>query len=195
MIDLYKILNIGRNADKREIKKAYRKAATKAHPDKEGGSKEKFHQIQVAYDVLGDDKRRQQYDRTGQTEQAPPNVAESRLIQLFTSIIQSENFTGNVIQTCRDQIANAKIGLHTKIQSLTVKKVKLQRQLGRIQSKGEFNFYEKILTDSLEKLEFEINGNNDELTLVEEVGEMLEEYTDERPEAHQTFGTVGGFNL
>ena len=44
-----------------EIKKAFRKLAIKHHPDR-GGSKEKFQEINEAYTVLSDDKKRQQYD-------------------------------------------------------------------------------------------------------------------------------------
>ncbi len=61
----YDILGVAKNATKDEIKKAYRKLAHKYHPDKDGGSEEKFKEINEAYYVLGDDKRRAEYDRYG----------------------------------------------------------------------------------------------------------------------------------
>lgn len=63
--DLYKILGVGENASKDEIKKAFRKLAVKYHPDKVKGNKqteERFKEINEAHQILSDDKKRQQYD-------------------------------------------------------------------------------------------------------------------------------------
>ena len=66
-MDYYKILNISRDADKDEIKKAYRKLALKYHPDKnkDPNAKEKFQQISEAYQTLSDIDNRKNYDRFG----------------------------------------------------------------------------------------------------------------------------------
>ncbi len=63
--DYYEILSVPKNSSKDEIKKAYRKLAQKHHPDKSGGNEEKFKEINEAYYVLGDEKRRAEYDRYG----------------------------------------------------------------------------------------------------------------------------------
>ncbi len=63
--DYYEILGVTKNAPKEEIKKAYRKLAQKHHPDKSGGNEEKFKEINEAYYVLGDEKRKAEYDRYG----------------------------------------------------------------------------------------------------------------------------------
>ncbi|MBN1900947.1 molecular chaperone DnaJ [Candidatus Sumerlaeota bacterium] len=63
--DLYKILGVGETATKEDIKKAFRKLAVKYHPDKLKGDKkseERFKEINEAYQILSDDKKRQQYD-------------------------------------------------------------------------------------------------------------------------------------
>ena len=60
--DYYKILGVSEEATADEIKKAFRKLAMKYHPDKEGGDKEKFQEVNEAHGVLSDDKKRQQYD-------------------------------------------------------------------------------------------------------------------------------------
>lgn len=57
----YDTLGVSENASLEEIKKAYRKLANQHHPDK-GGDTNKFQQIQSAYETLGDDNRRAQYD-------------------------------------------------------------------------------------------------------------------------------------
>ena len=66
--DYYKILGVERNASESEIRKAYRKLAMQFHPDKNPGSKqaeERFKEINEAYQVLSDNKKRAHYDRLG----------------------------------------------------------------------------------------------------------------------------------
>lgn len=62
--DYYKILGVSRDADADTIKKAFRKLARKHHPDA-GGDEAKFKEINEAYEVLSDDKKRQMYDQFG----------------------------------------------------------------------------------------------------------------------------------
>ncbi|MBI3251387.1 MAG: molecular chaperone DnaJ [Candidatus Andersenbacteria bacterium] len=65
MEDLYNILDVPRTASADDIKRAYRKKAHQYHPDKKGGNEEKFKQVNAAYQVLGDAKKRSQYDQFG----------------------------------------------------------------------------------------------------------------------------------
>lgn len=64
--DYYEVLGISKSASKDEIKSAYRKLAKVYHPDnKETGDEAKFKEIQEAYDVLYDEKKRGMYDQFG----------------------------------------------------------------------------------------------------------------------------------
>ncbi len=66
--DYYEILDVSRDADEDEIKKAYRKLAIKYHPDKNPDNKEaeeKFKEAAEAYDVLRTPEKRQRYDQFG----------------------------------------------------------------------------------------------------------------------------------
>jgi len=64
--DFYAVLGVPKNASAAEIKKAYRKLAQQHHPDANRGdakAEERFKEVSAAYDVLGDQEKRTQYDR------------------------------------------------------------------------------------------------------------------------------------
>ena len=66
--DYYELLGVPRKANAKDIRAAFRKLARKYHPDLNPGDKsaeEKFKQLQEAYDVLSDTKKRQMYDQHG----------------------------------------------------------------------------------------------------------------------------------
>jgi len=66
--DYYEILGVQKNADKAELKKAYRQLAIKYHPDKNPDNKEAeemFKEAAEAYDILSNDEKRARYDRYG----------------------------------------------------------------------------------------------------------------------------------
>jgi molecular chaperone DnaJ len=67
--DYYQILGVERGASHGDIRKAYRKLARKYHPDINPGNKDaenKFKDLSVAYDVLGDEKKKKLYDEFGE---------------------------------------------------------------------------------------------------------------------------------
>jgi curved DNA-binding protein CbpA len=64
--DHYETLGLKRGASEEEIRKAYRKLARKFHPDLNPGDKvaeDRFKDVQEAYDILNDPKKRQMYDQ------------------------------------------------------------------------------------------------------------------------------------
>lgn len=66
--DPYATLGVDRNATREEISKAYRKLARQYHPDlnpDDESAKKKFQEVQAAFDVLGDEKKRKMYDQYG----------------------------------------------------------------------------------------------------------------------------------
>ena len=89
--DYYSILGVTKSASQAEIKKAYRALAKKYHPDKTKGDKaaeEKFKDISEAYEVIGDEEKRKQYDQLGanwrQYQQAGgPGFGEQRRGQQY----------------------------------------------------------------------------------------------------------------
>ena len=77
--DYYSVLGVDRNASGRDIKQAYRKLARRHHPDVNPGEKSaeaRFKEINEAYEVLSDKKKRQKYDKYGDQWQHAEQFAE-----------------------------------------------------------------------------------------------------------------------
>lgn len=93
MSNLYDILGVKPEADQPTIKRAYRKRARKAHPDK-GGSNDEMAAVNHAYGVLSDEQRRLQYDVTGDTEeQAPQHIRTNQImVAAFEQFVIANTF-------------------------------------------------------------------------------------------------------
>jgi curved DNA-binding protein len=81
MRDPYSVLGVSRSADQAEIRKAFKKLARQWHPDvnKDPGAEDRFKEINSAYDILGDETKRKNYDRFGEASTRSgfdPNAAQ-----------------------------------------------------------------------------------------------------------------------
>ncbi len=104
--DYYKILGVDRKAPVAEIKKAYRKLARKYHPDLNPGDKTaeaKFKEIQEAYSVLSNPKKKSQYDQFGYVGDVPPGGAQYRT---YTGGFKGFDFADFGSSTFRDFFEN-----------------------------------------------------------------------------------------
>lgn len=81
---LYSVLEVSKDADEKEIKKAYRRLSRVHHPDK-GGDEHKFKEIAAAYEILSDPEKRKMYDKYGLegVENGAPSAGGEDLFSMF----------------------------------------------------------------------------------------------------------------
>jgi len=113
---LYEYLGLDKTATKEQIKKAYRKKAQKAHPDR-GGKPEEFHKLSVAYTVLMDDQKKAHYDSTGKYNEKKNNLDQQAFQELFTLInkLIGEMIQGNVEVIQKNIIKTVNMGIEQGI--------------------------------------------------------------------------------
>lgn len=94
--DYYEVLGVDKNASAEEIKKAYRKLAIANHPDKNPGDKEaeeRFKEATEAYEVLGDENKRKNYDAYGFAGVDGQSGGYSRAYQDFSDLFSGGAFS------------------------------------------------------------------------------------------------------
>jgi len=141
MTDHYEALGVDKNAGPEEIKAAFRRAAQRAHPDKEGGSAEKFYPIRKAYEVLSDRDRRARYDRTGADDEQPIDSirqeAMGALAGLFLQGIEALDVDHvDLVGAVRNAIAKQEQTLEQNVRQFEAKIGKLERAHRRLVRKG-----------------------------------------------------------
>ena len=108
-MNLYEELELQKDCTAEEIKQQFRSLANKYHPDKQGGDAEKFKRIKLAYEVLSDPKRREDYDKTGNTK-PPSNFRSDAFEQLsiiFDGIVsQFDVDNEHLINIMKNEVIN-----------------------------------------------------------------------------------------
>lgn len=105
-MDLYQELELGQDCTSEQIKTQYRILAQRHHPDK-GGDADRFQKIKLAYEVLIDPVRRQEYDRTGSTQEFRDLKAEAidNLSKIFHNVINNfDPNSGDLVQIMKDEV-------------------------------------------------------------------------------------------
>lgn len=155
----YDILGVSKDADIAAIRKAYRHAAKRAHPDG-GGNEKRFELVKLAHDVLTDPQRRAKYDATGSLDPKEPDNALSDVLNIIMGAMD------NAIRSCEQEGARPEqcdmiqrmtraVNAGTrereqKRQVLRDAEAKVQRLQGRFRTKkSAVNFIEDMLARSL----------------------------------------------
>ena len=108
MENYYEILGVSENATQEEIKKAFRTKSKTMHPDK-GGNEEDFKKISEAYDTLGDQNKRSQYDN--QKNNPFGNMGGGDPFDMFSQMFNGGGFGGFQQRKAPDKIVDLNVGV------------------------------------------------------------------------------------
>lgn len=163
MPNLYDILGVDKNADKKSIRKAYRNSAKKNHPD-HGGGKEKFGQLTLAHDILIDDARRAKYDATGDASEKEPDNEYSvavNIVAVSLNAVLADCASAGQSPLEIDIVAKVKKKIEAQIPEAQ-KQIRIQscmlvfdkKLVGRFSKKqgGEPNIFEAIVSNRIQML-------------------------------------------
>jgi curved DNA-binding protein CbpA len=150
----YELLDISEDATPEQIEKAYKRMASKHHPDKNLGNEteaaERFKEIKTAYECLSDPERRAAYDESGDTSVEMGNPAEDLLMQLMNNIIDSFETMADCFAKCYQVLQNLTEECETRTKSTNGTIHRLERMSKNLRYKGKgFNLIEGILNDKL----------------------------------------------
>jgi hypothetical protein len=102
---LYEVLGVSEDAPPEDIERAYKRLASRYHPDKnignEAAASELFKEMKEAYECLIDPERRQQYDETGDSSLKNENPAEDLFFHLLNEITEHVESACEIIQKLR----------------------------------------------------------------------------------------------
>ena len=173
-MSLYDNLELPPDANAAAIRAAYLKKRSKAHPDK-GGSKEAFHPIQLAYDVLSDPQRRERYDKEGTVDSGAANELLSNLAQLLIGIIEAGHHSP--LQAARQTIIDQKHSLMQQRANREQAIAKFERAAAKLKRKGDGeNLLGAILAGHITQNRTGISNCDKTLALCDQMLLTLEDY-------------------
>ena len=188
MPDLYAALGVARDVDTAAIRKAYRKAAKRAHPDG-GGSPEKFLAVNRAMEVLTDAKRRKAYDETGTIDDKPADNEESELMGFVSALLDAvlQNLdqqgvpfeTADLIQRMKQAASQRETALHQNRQAIKDGISRQRKLLKRFKLKSKKdvpNRMETLISGRIAYLEGQTAHTQRQIDTIKRAVLFLDEY-------------------
>jgi len=177
MKSLYDILEVPKDANTVEIKKAYKTLSMKYHPDRETGDEEKFKAIKEAYEVLSDSERKAKYDATGATGNRQIDYT-TKLFQLFEAAISRANdlATTDVLAICNDLVdSTISEGERQKAQ-FNKEVARIEVFLERLSSKNDNTIIHDLYRNKLSSLQQHISIIEEEIAYQKVIKEKLKDF-------------------
>jgi curved DNA-binding protein CbpA len=170
----YEQLGVKPDASPNEIKKARRRAAERAHPDK-GGDQAEMASINHAFDVLIDPRRRLLYDRTGEDHQQPEREAVRAIItQVFADGLAKD--VPHILNHAKDLLKQGNAVLEQQIDAVTKQRNKLQAKRDKIATKTDENVFRDLVDAEIRKCEQNIASAEFDLEICVKASKELGKY-------------------
>lgn len=183
-LSMYEALGVAPDATTKEIKAAYRRLAQEYHPDRPDGDAAKFLPVQEAYDTLGNDKRRERYDRTGDaSDMRFEDLVRDKLMQLFNGMLVNEqDIAGDAVEQMMKMIQNGINGTQDNQHKVERSKARVMKRRDRIKSsEGNTNLYRQLADQQITQCDCEIERLGEEIDVLNEVLAQMDTYEDIAP--------------
>lgn len=191
---LYDILGVDKNATQEQIKQAFKDMAKEKHEDK-GGNHDDMVEVNRAYMVLRDKKRRDKYDRTGEEDMENFEFKFSGYVQqIFMNIIEQNDVDyKDLVQEFRDCNTLMVNENENKVLECQARLKRFNKVIKRLVGEGVVI---QVVKNNILNVEREIEGIKDNIKFLKECGECLNSVHykfDEAPP--QQIYTFGNFNF
>ena len=194
MKNLYDVLGVNKDATKEEIKKAHRSGVKKNHPDK-GGDAEMFQQIQLAYDVLGDEQRRDKYDTTGETDKPRDVFAEmfaSFIDSLVSQLETSKTDNIDLIELGNAMLEQELVALTRNQKMVNRSLALLEKALGRMDSKKGNTLMQDITRSKIKTCILQLTKLEEGIVFYKRAMEELQDFIYNFEQEERPLSTQGG---
>lgn len=200
MTNHYDVLGVAQDATQDEIKQAWRRKASEAHPDRDGGDAEAMARINQAYEVLGDPERRQNYDAGGEGSKAT-EIEEKVTKALVTLISKVLDMSGNMVTNATRHINSERDMVRGQIAENKILLVRVLARKKQITAENapSGNVASILLDQKAEGHTRAINTLEKHLLVLDGVEEELKHYCDTQKDPsdlHQFYagssGAAGG---
>ena len=176
---LYEILGVGKDANKEEVKKAYRKKSKETHPDA-GGKQEDFFELTIAYKILSDDDKRSRYDNGEPVDDLNKKEEDKSLViiaQLIQMLFQSADLDcQNAVELIKLNIANNIVDLDKDLQNKEKIKSNIKKFLKRLKVKNKNQLVKQLAESQSLQIDIEIGKVKKEKEHFEKALKIMEDY-------------------
>lgn len=177
----YETLGVAKDSTSDEIKHAFRRCASEAHPDREGGDAERMALVNKAYEVLGNPERRERYDTTGSDvdQKSPEFQARDMLLQMLAGVLDSG--ATQILAELQRLLRQNRLGLEQSLDQYKAKVRKLEKQRGKVRVKKGDDLVEMLITQQLANCEQVKAQIARALTIMDAADLMLKDWEEDAP--------------
>ena len=195
-IDPYFILSVTKDTPVEVIKKSFRELSQKHHPDKPEGDEAKFLLIKEAWDILGEPRRKKNYDETGLTVTLPPvkdrvnSMITGLLNQVMTNMLSASLSDArgsnadipteecDIVRLCKATVAADIHQLTITDQGLKNGIAMVEAILGRTTTDDKENLFDKVCEEKIRRMSQQFYMNKDTHELFLAIDAKLDDYRD-----------------
>jgi len=191
----YETLGVTPEATPEDIKRAFRKKASEAHPDREGGSTEQMQAVNKAWEVLGDPQKRAHFDATGQDQEGPTVDDEARnmLMHLFGAALDAD--VRDVLANVRQTLELARANLSKMQSDVKAKRERLVKRTGKVKAKTGENLVQMLIDQKCNDMAEAIQHMGRGLMVNQKAQEMLKDFESDPEPVFVHSATSAAYNV